>query len=48
LRYFLYAYAYGTLKPVEVFLRRGVGEEGRIIEKMRQTRVLYIYISIYI
>jgi hypothetical protein len=28
LRYFLYMYEYGTLKPVEVILRRGVGEEG--------------------
>jgi hypothetical protein len=28
MRYFLYRYEYGILKPVEVILRRGVGEEG--------------------
>jgi hypothetical protein len=28
LRYFLYKYEYGTLKLVEVILRREVGEEG--------------------
>jgi hypothetical protein len=28
MRYFLYVDEYGTLKPVEIILRRGVGEEG--------------------
>jgi hypothetical protein len=28
LRYFAYKYEYGTLKPMEIILRRGVGEEG--------------------
>jgi hypothetical protein len=26
--YFLYMDEYGTLKPVEIILKRGVGEEG--------------------
>jgi hypothetical protein len=43
LRYFVYMHKNGTLKPIEVILRRGVGKE-KITEKMNQTRVQYMYI----
>jgi hypothetical protein len=36
--YFLYRYEYGTLKPVEVILRRVVGEK-RLMEEMNQIGV---------
>jgi hypothetical protein len=41
-------YEYGTVKPLQVIPRRGVGERGRIMEGMNQASVLYVYIHIYI
>jgi hypothetical protein len=41
LSYFLYMYEYGTLKPVKVILRRGVG---KIMKGINQIRVYYTYI----
>jgi hypothetical protein len=37
--YFLYKNEYGTLKPIEVTLRRGGGEGGRIMKEMNQLEI---------
>jgi hypothetical protein len=39
-------YEYGTLKTVEVILRKGMGEE-KIMEEMKQTWVQYMYLWKY-
>jgi hypothetical protein len=44
LLYFLYIYEYGTLRPVEVTLRRGMGwRENNGRDELNQVRCLHIY-----
>jgi hypothetical protein len=44
LRYSLYMFEYGTLKPVSHF-KKVSGRRGTMMEGMNQTRVQYVYMK---